>query len=106
MDNRFKELVKRLIAPGTPYFSASEFHELHDYVMESQKKRKPEVRKLLRVIIEFDTEKAIYIGRQTVLIEMSELKKKIPVMIRGKKVKSISVEIVNMNKKLPGKTDK
>lgn len=37
MNQRFKELLGRLVAVGNPHskFSASEFHELHDYAYEN-----------------------------------------------------------------------
>lgn len=38
MDERFKELTDRLVAVGKPSFSASEFHELHDYITEMEKR--------------------------------------------------------------------
>ena len=37
-DARFEELKKRLVAPGQPSFSCSEFHELYDYIQELQDK--------------------------------------------------------------------
>jgi hypothetical protein len=41
MDNRFRELTERLVVPGNPHsmFTASEFHELHDYIIELDKKK-------------------------------------------------------------------
>lgn len=59
---------------------------------------------VLRLVISYDTKKAMDIGRQTLHIKTSELKKKTPVVLRGKKVKSISVEIVNMDNDLPEET--
>ena len=78
MDSRFKELTKRLVAPGKPYLSASEFHELHDYIMKSQKKkkRKPKANNLLRIVIEYETKKSMDVGRQTNFLELKEIKKK------------------------------
>jgi len=38
MGKRFKELTDRLVAVGQPSFSCSEFHELHDYIKELEKK--------------------------------------------------------------------
>ena len=35
-DSRFEELKNRLVAPGQPSFSCSEFHELYDYIQASQ----------------------------------------------------------------------
>lgn len=41
MDSRFRELTERLVAVGNPHskFSASEFHELHDYIIQLDKKK-------------------------------------------------------------------
>jgi len=38
MEARYNELTDRLVAVGRPSFSASEFHELHDYIIELRKK--------------------------------------------------------------------
>jgi len=35
-DARFEELKKRLVAPGQPTFSCSEFHELYDFIEQLQ----------------------------------------------------------------------
>lgn len=96
MDSRFKELTKRLVAPGKPDLSASEFHELHDYIMESQKKkRKPKINDLLRVVIEYETKKSMDVGRQTTFLKIKEIKKKTQVELRGQKVKALYVDTLS-----------
>src|SRR4030042_3432291 len=97
MDSRFKELTKRLVAPGKPYLSASEFHELHDYIMKSQKKkkRKPKANNLLRIVIEYETKKSMDVGRQTNFLELKEIKKKTQVELRGQKVKALYVDTLS-----------
>lgn len=96
MDSRFKELTERLVAVGKPSFSASEMHELHDYIMESQKrKRKPRINDLLRVVIEYETKKSMDVGRQTNFFKIKEIKKKTQVELRGQKVKAIYVDTIS-----------
>ena len=97
MDSRFKELTKRLVAPGKPYLSASEVHEVHDYIMKSQKKkkRKPKANNLLRIVIEYETKKSMDVGRQTNFLELKEIKKKTQVELRGQKVKALYVDTLS-----------
>jgi hypothetical protein len=69
--------------------------------MESpKKKRKNKSMELLRVVIEYDAKKDMDIGRQTTFVKKSDLNKKVQIKLRGKKVKAISVEIINLNKAL------
>jgi hypothetical protein len=54
MDSRFKELTARLVAPGNPHsmFTASEFHELHDYIIEMSKKKSNSNKKIKKILKE------------------------------------------------------
>lgn len=48
------------------------------------------------ILSRYDTKKAMDIGRQTVFVETDKLGKPVDIPLRGKKVKSITIELVDL----------